>query len=193
MNLLLVYLLLLLPTYVHTATITGKSIKVLDDDTMDILYNNKPERIRFNRIDAPEKGQPHGQKAKQFVLDLAANKIVSVNVTDTDRYGRSVGEVILPDGRSLNRELVRSGYAWWYRKYSKDASLGRLEEEAKRARRGLWQGKVPMPPWEWRANKRGGSAEESNRSSAVTASGFHGNMKSGVFHKPSCEHFNCKN
>jgi len=154
MRLLLLFLLLLLPSYASAATITGKVIKVLDGDTIDVLYNNKPERIRFDGIDAPEKGQPHGQKAKQFVLDLAANKIVSVNVTDTDRYGRSIGDITLPDGRNLNREVVRAGYAWHYVKYSDDTSLAELEKEARIARRGLWQDKDPMAPWEWRKSKR---------------------------------------
>lgn len=141
-------------TGADAATITGKVIKVLDGDTIDILNNNKPERIRFNGIDAPEKGQPHGQKAKQYVLDLAANKIVTVNITDTDRYDRSIGDIILPDGRNLNREVVRAGYAWHYVKYSDDASLGELETEARKARRGLWQDKNPTAPWEWRKQKR---------------------------------------
>lgn len=44
----------------------------------------------------------------------------------------------------------------WYRKYSKDTSLVELEEEARRARRGLWQDKEPVPPWEWRKMKRQG-------------------------------------
>lgn len=154
MKIFIFLLLLLLPTYANAVTITGKVIKVLDGDTIDILYHNKPERIRFNGIDAPEKGMPHGQKAKQFVLDLAAQKIVTVNVTDTDRYGRSIGDITLPDGKNLNREVVRAGYAWWYRKYSSDASLGELETEARKARRGLWQDKAPMAPWEWRKMKR---------------------------------------
>ena len=154
MRLFLIFLILLLATITNAATITGKVIKVLDGDTVDILYNNKPERIRFNGIDAPEKGMPHGQKAKQFVLDLAANKIVSVNITDTDRYGRSIGDITLPDGRNLNREVVMAGYAWWYWKYSKDESLGVLETEARKARRGLWQDKDPIAPWDWRKSKR---------------------------------------
>lgn len=154
MKFFLIGLLFLLPSYASAATITGKVIKVLDGDTIDILYNNKPERIRFNGIDAPEKGMPHGQKAKQFVLDLAANKIVSVNVTDTDRYGRSIGDITLADGRNLNREVVKAGYAWWYWKYSSDESLGELEKEARKAHRGLWQDKDPVPPWEWRKQKK---------------------------------------
>lgn len=61
---------------------------------------------------------PFGQAAKEYVLDMAALKVVTVEVHDTDKYGRTVGEVILPDGRNLNRDIVKAGYAWWYRKYS---------------------------------------------------------------------------
>jgi endonuclease YncB( thermonuclease family) len=49
---------------------------------------------------------------------LAFGKEVTVVVRDTDRYGRTVAVVILPDGRNLNHELVKRGYAWWYRKYA---------------------------------------------------------------------------
>ena len=80
--------------------------------------------------------------------------MVTVEVRDRDRYGRTVGEVVLPDGRSLNLELVKAGYAWWYRKYSHDQAIGELEEAARRARRGLWADKEPMAPWEWRKAKK---------------------------------------
>lgn len=70
---------------------------------------------------------------------------------DTVRYGRTVAEVILPDGRSLNYELVRTGYAWWYVKCAPaDQELKRLEAEARAEKRGLWIQPNPTPPWEWR-------------------------------------------
>ncbi len=55
--------------------------------------------------------------------------------------------VLLPDGRSLNHELVRAGLAWMYRRYINDQSLSDLEEEARVARRGLWATLNPVPPW----------------------------------------------
>jgi endonuclease YncB( thermonuclease family) len=76
---------------------------------------------------------------------------VTVRVKDIDRYKRTVGEVVLPDGRILNRELVRAGLAWWYRQYARhDKELARLEAEAQAASRGLWADKEPMAPWEFR-------------------------------------------
>jgi micrococcal nuclease len=90
--------------------------------------------------------------------DLAFGKDVKVLVRDVDRYGRTVGEVILPDGRSLNRELVKAGLAWWYRHYAAhDRELERLEADARAARRGLWTDPHPIPPWEWRKEARAGA------------------------------------
>lgn len=130
---------------------TGKVVKVTDGDTVVVLRaGNIQEKIRLAEIDCPEKGQAFGQVAKKFTLDHAALKIVRVDVRDHDRYGRTVGEVFLPDGKSLNRELVRNGYAWWYRRYSKDQTLGELEQEAQSARRGLWSDPKPIPPWDYR-------------------------------------------
>ena len=74
-----------------------------------------------------------------------------MTVMDVDRYGRTVGEVILPDGRVLNHELVRAGLAWWYRRYAPDdKTLEQLERGARGANRGLWADPNPVPPWEWR-------------------------------------------
>lgn len=196
----LLLLIVLLPSISNASSFTGKVITVLDGDTIDVLHNNQPERIRLHGIDAPEKGMPYGQAAKEYVLDMAALMVVTVEVRDTDTYGRTVGEVILPDGRSLNRDIVRAGYAWWYRKYSSDASLGELEQEARIARRGLWRDPKPTAPWEWRAEKRGGGGAGSEvvRSAAPTAAAisrtlYHGNTRSGVFHQSTCKDFNCKN
>ena len=86
---------------------------------------------------------------------MVFGKDVSVQVKDTDNYGRSVDDVILPDGHSLNRELVAEGLAWWYRKYSKDANLGQLEAEARADKRGLWAGLDPESPWCWRKQQKG--------------------------------------
>lgn len=99
---------------------------------------------------APEKKQQFGTRAKQFTSEQAFGKVVTVKESGRDRYGRTLAEVILPDGRSLNKALLKAGLAWWFRKYSKDISLGDLEDEARLAKRGLWADKEPVPPWEWR-------------------------------------------
>ena len=140
-------LLWLLLAIVLAAPFTGKVVQVSDGDTLQVLRDGRAEKVRLAGIDCPELNQPYGQAAKRFVLQVAAQRTATIQVVTTDRYGRTVGEVVLPDGRSLNEELVRAGYAWWYRKYSDDALL---EAEARGARRGLWAEMDSVPPWEWR-------------------------------------------
>jgi endonuclease YncB( thermonuclease family) len=151
----LVLLILGICSSAQAASFTGQVVSVSDGDTIIVLRPGKiQEKIRLSEVDCPEKAQPFGQAAKRFTLEAAAQKTVTVQVRTKDRYGRTVGEVMLPDGRSLNRELVRAGYAWWYRTYSTDSSLGRLEAEARAAGRGLWSDPDPVPPWEWRKGAR---------------------------------------
>ncbi len=117
----------------------------------DPRHDGRAERVRLWGIDCPERGQSFGTRARQFTGDLAFGKDVKVIVRDVDRYGRTVGEVILPGGRNLNQELVRAGLAWWYVQFApRDRVLAALQTEARDAKRGLWADKNPVPPWEWR-------------------------------------------
>lgn len=150
---LLTFLLGLAP-YTQAASFTGKLVKVIDGDTVEVMHDGKVERIRLAQIDCPEQGQPFGQAAKRYVLKVAAQKIVTVEVETVDRYGRTVGEVFLPDGSNLNKRIVGAGYGWQYKKYSKDPAYADLEAEARAAKLGLWKDKNPIPPWEWRRERR---------------------------------------
>lgn len=133
---------------------TDRVVGVIDGDTITVMLNGHGEKVRLHGVDAPEKAQPFGQRAKQFVSDLAFGKDVTVRPMTKDRYGRMVAEVILPDGKSLNQELVRQGMAWWYRQYSTDEALRELEEKARADKLGLWSDQSPTPPWEFRKGKR---------------------------------------
>jgi endonuclease YncB( thermonuclease family) len=132
----------------------GRVVGITDGDTIRVLHEGRAETVRLQGVDAPEKRQAYGERARRFVADLAFDRTVVVRATGRDRNGRLLGEVLLPDGRSLNQELVRAGYAWWFRKYSRDVQLARLEEEARQGRRGLWADQAPEPPWEYRVNGR---------------------------------------
>jgi endonuclease YncB( thermonuclease family) len=133
----------------------GKVVAITDGDTLKVLRSGAEVRVRLHGIDTPERRQPFGSRARRFVGDLAFGKTVTVVVRDHDRYRRLVVEVVLPDGRNLNHELVRCGLAWWYRRYAPaDRRLERLENEARRARRGLWSDRSPVAPWEWRAGAK---------------------------------------
>jgi endonuclease YncB( thermonuclease family) len=147
--------------------ITGQVVGISDGDTIEVLHEGRPVKIRLYGIDAPEHGQAFGTKAQQFTTNLAHRRTVTVTVPDIDRYGRLVREVRLPDGRSLNRELVRAGLARWYQQYAPhDTTLQQLEAEAKAAKRGLWSDPNAVAPWEHRQVQR---HEESQTTSAGSA------------------------
>jgi endonuclease YncB( thermonuclease family) len=168
-KLLLVILLSgLLATTATGQDFAGKIVAVKDGDTIEVMHEGKAERIRLEGIDCPEHGQPFGTKAETFTSQLAFGKEVTVKTAGKDRYGRTLGEVILPDGKSLNKELVANGLAWWYKAYSSNQELMRLESEARSARRGLWMDYSPTPPWEWR---HGSSRTGPTSSSPPTAAG----------------------
>lgn len=132
-------------------------IAVKDGDTIEILKDGKPLRVRLLGVDAPEKNQDYGTVARQYTADLSFGKRVNLIVDGQDRYGRTIGTILLPDGRSLNHELVRRGYAWHYKAYSHDETLAQLEQEARQNRRGLWEKPHPTPPWEFRKSRRAAS------------------------------------
>ena len=144
-NLLLLFIILFLsvPLFsqagsVQTATFTGKVVGVSDGDTIKVMREGRAVKVRLHGIDCPEKRQPFGTRAKRYTSEMAFGKEVTVRVKTTDRYGRIVGEVILPDGLSLNKELVYVGLAWWYRKYAPDdRALKALEEGARAEKKGL--------------------------------------------------------
>jgi endonuclease YncB( thermonuclease family) len=132
----------------------GRVVGITDGDTIKVLRADRAETVRLQGVDAPEKRQAYGERARRFAADLAFDRTVVVRATGRDRNGRLLGEVVLPDGRSLNQELVRNGYAWWFRKYSGDVRLASLEAEARQGRRGLWADQAPQAPWEYRLNGR---------------------------------------
>lgn len=134
---------------------SGSVVGVLDGDTIEIVHAHQTERIRLSGIDCPEKGQAYGQRAKQATSTRAFGKDVTLQTFGKDRYGRTVADVILPDGNNLNQQLVKEGMCWWYRKYAPgNTVLEELEKDAREKRKGLWSDAQPIPPWEWRKAKR---------------------------------------
>ena len=95
-------------------TLTGgfdaQVIGVIDGDTIEVLHDKKPERIRLNGIDCPEKGQAYGHKAKAAVAELVFGKEVGFTNHGLDKYGRTIADVFLPDATNVNHELVKDGW-----------------------------------------------------------------------------------
>ena len=153
-KILLLILLFCWPLTAHAWM--AKVVSVTDGDTIKV-YNAElgQVKIRFYGIDTPEKAQPYGKAAGKHLASLIAGAAVEVESVSTDRYGRTVG-IVSYDETSINQEMVRSGYAWVYKRYCDKPFCDywlTLENEAKNDKIGLWQEPNPVPPWEWRKRK----------------------------------------
>lgn len=114
----------------------GRVVSILDGDTIEVLHNQHPERIRLNGIDCPEKGQAFGTRAKQATSELVFGKDVMLQTHGKDRRGRTIADVLLLDGTSVNQQLVRHGWCWWFQKHApNDITLRQSQEEARKQRR----------------------------------------------------------
>ncbi|EMA5188355.1 thermonuclease family protein [Salmonella enterica] len=140
----------MLPATLCAAEIQGKVIRVLDGDTIEVLQNKTPVRIRLANIDAPEKKQAFGRWSTNQLKGLVSVLPVRVTYTQTDRYGRIIGRVFTMDGTEASRFMVQAGAAWVYGRYNTDEALPALQREAQMQKRGLWADTHPVPPWEWR-------------------------------------------
>ena len=135
---------------------SGKVIGVADGDTITVLNDKHPVKIRLYGIDCPEKRQLFGKRAKQFTSDLVFGKDVDIEPIAIDRYGRTVAFVRV-ENVTVNEELIKEGLAWVYVRYCKLPSCVEwqsLELAAQTEKRGLWGDSNHIAPWEYRRQKR---------------------------------------
>ena len=131
--------------------VKSQDIKITDGDTIRI----NGEKIRFSGIDTPELRQtclkqgiqvPCGIEAKQILIDkIADNEIVCIR-EGKDQYKRTLAECFV-NNESLSSYLVKSGYAFAYRRYSKKFITD--ENFARTNKIGMWSMEFDYP-WDWR-------------------------------------------
>ena len=96
-------------------SLVGKVVSVADGDTITILDGDRTQhKIRLSGIDAPERSQAFGRLSREHLASLVAGEKVAVETDKTDRFGRSVGKVLL-HGRDINLTMVAAGLAWHYK------------------------------------------------------------------------------
>jgi endonuclease YncB( thermonuclease family) len=139
---------------------TGKVVRVSDGDTINLLIDNKQERIRLASIDAPETahgssqpGQPFGEASRKNLANYVAGKTITITCFEKDRYDRHICDIPV-DGTTANRLQVEQGFAWANQqakgKFLRDKSLLELEKSARQKKLGLWAEPGAVAPWEWR-------------------------------------------
>jgi endonuclease YncB( thermonuclease family) len=161
LKLIFVFVMLITQSISATADqIEGKVVSVADGDTVTVLDAGRVQhKIRLSGIDAPERAQAFGNRSREYLSSLVAGQQVVVETDKKDRFGRSVGKILL-QGRDINLAMIVGGLAWHYKKYQREQSASdRLlyasaEQEARERRSGLWIDPEPMAPWDWRAQKR---------------------------------------
>lgn len=126
-------------------------VRVIDGDTVDILYNGETERIRLIGVDTPETVDPRkpvqcfGKEASAKLASLLAGKQVILEIDATqgerDTYGRMLAYLFLPDGTHLNLALLEQGYAheYTYRTpYKYQSAFKAAASQARSSKLGLW-------------------------------------------------------
>jgi endonuclease YncB( thermonuclease family) len=142
------------PNSLHCQLTPGS---IYDGDTFRANCNGEQIKIRLCGIDAPEKKQPLGIKSRDTLRRMIRDDVY-LTIVDSDRYGRKVAEVFVPvrGKRELfvNAELIKSGMAWHYARYSSNCpnqnTLVSMETLAKERGLGIWGDSASVPPWEWR-------------------------------------------
>lgn len=107
-----VWFIILPVSQTAAAEFSTRVVSVIDGDDIVVRHNGLNENVRLHGIDCPEEGQAYGRRAKEFTTKFAYHKTVKVQTYGSDAFGRTIADVILPDGRLLNHELVKAGLAW---------------------------------------------------------------------------------
>lgn len=137
---------------------------VADGDTVTLTKGTSQLKVRLCGIDAPEKAQPLGQEAKEKLRSLLAKYDNSVKLykVETDRYGRTVGELFTVKNQQpeifVNESIVSSGFAYHYSRYSSNCpnkvAIANAEELAKSKRLGVWGIPNSIKPWDFRKSQK---------------------------------------
>jgi len=174
-------------------TITGTVSSISDGDTIKVRTTNGTITVRAVCVDSPESDQPGGKEATARLRQLLPiGQSVTLNVVDTDRYGRSVAE-IYKGNNLVNLWMVQEGRAVVYPKYlhncpSNAPRLQQAESQARQKRLGIWGQAQPIMPWDWRSGKRPSNPRTSASSSS---SRLNRSNQSNRNNLPACVNCDC--
>jgi endonuclease YncB( thermonuclease family) len=188
---LLLMLLLGPAAALPAATAQAQRVRVVsigDGDTIGVLFGGRTITVRLACIDAPETAQsPYGQQARRYLQQrLPLGREVTLAAKTTDRYGRTVAEVI--GDINIGLAMVEDGQAFAYRQYlcsCDEQEYLDAEYRASRHRYGVWQVEGGITrPWDFRRGRRAalipdGTTPDGRGTGIGTPAGHH-RLKRGV-------------
>ena len=188
---LLLMLLLGPAAALPAATAQAQRVRVVsigDGDTIGVLFGGRTITVRLACIDAPETAQsPYGQQARRYLQQrLPLGREVTLAAKTTDRYGRTVAEVI--GDINIGLAMVEDGQAFAYRQYLSSCDEQEYldaEYRASRHRYGVWQMEGGITrPWDFRRGRRAalipdGTTPDGRGTGIGTPAGHH-RLKRGV-------------
>ncbi len=137
--------------------ISGTVTKVHDGDSVHITpLGKKRVIVRLAAIDAPEVQQNHGIASRNYLRSMIMSKQVTARCNKVDKYKRQIC-VVLKDDQDINLEMLKTGKAWYYEKFSKEQNrrdqrvYRQAAKNAVRKKLGIWAEETAIPPWEFRA------------------------------------------
>lgn len=134
----------------HAGGSAARVTRVSDGDTLWVRAGRTPPKLlRLQGIDAPELCQPFGAEAQRALAQRVLHERVTVRRRGRDDYDRQLAEVVHQD-EDVGAWLVANGYAWADRFRRQASPYAALEDDARRARRGLWAQSWHVPPREFR-------------------------------------------
>lgn len=134
---------------------TVKVVSISDGDTFTAINDDNLQlKFRVYGIDAPEKRQAFGNKAKEYLSSLIFGEFVTVDVQSQDSWGRYIANVYTSKGEDVSSLMLLSGMAWHFVKFDDTPAYSSAEAKAKKGKLGLWADKSPIAPWDFRAQSK---------------------------------------
>ena len=157
---ILLFFSLVIPSSLSAQLNTYKVTRVIDGDTIEVLFQDKEEPVRLIGIDTPELHHPekpvmyYAKEAYKFTKQMVGNKNVRLEFDESnaylnhrDKYGRLLAYIYLEDGTFLNAEIIKQGYGFAYTrfpfKYLDD--FRKYQQEAIENEAGLWAETIGSP------------------------------------------------
>lgn len=178
--------------------IRAKVVNIVDGDTIDVMINEKKERVRLILIDTPETKhprhgvQPFGQEASDFTTEYLTNKevILEKDISERDRYGRVLAYVWVGN-QNFNKMLVEKGLARVAIfppdiKYVNE--FEKVQNTARQKGIGIWSIEDYVQDKGYQANENIKEASESNRKNC-TIKGNINSKREKIYHLPTGQYY----